>query len=563
MTDKKVRIAAYGMAAVMAASTMSINVQAVKLSDVLPSAGIGVVFSDGVTLAQIQEKVLAEAKQDESMKLSVSEMKAYLEEKKAAPITMISASVVKTAEVQQVLAQIEEAQAAETLAKQEEENQAQQTATVAEETGETVIATVADAASNEAIASGNVSLAAEEVPMASADSSMAAETDGSATGSADGSAAQEDSPAADTSEEDSATVSGNSVSSIAKQETEDLIKEIEQKEITTTQSTAQLAAAQAASMTDEEKEFSNLVIAKVNSYVNVRSDASEEAEVVGKLYDKSVGTYLSEKDGWYEINSGNVTGYVKAEYCVTGKDAIELAKEVGTRIATVTTTTLKVREEASTESTVLGLVPIEEELSVVEEQDGWVKVDIEEGYGWVSMDYVSLRTDFVKAESKEEEEARLAKEAEERRKAQAAASANSKKPESGGNKNYNSASSYIPAGGGSASGNAVAQFALQFKGNPYVWGGTSLTNGADCSGFVMSVYKNFGVNLPHSSTADRSVGSAVGSLAEAQPGDLICYSGHVGLYIGGNQIVHASTSKTGIIVSRADYRNILAIRRIF
>ncbi len=563
MTDKKVRIAAYGMAAVMAASTMSINAQAVKLSDVLPSAGIGVVFSDGVTLAQIQEKVLAEAKQDESMKLSVSEMKAYLEEKKAAPITMISASVVKTAEVQQVLAQIEEAQTAEALAKQEEENQAQQTATVAEETGETVIATVADAASNEAIASGNVSLAAEEMPMASADSSMAAETDGSATGSADGSAAQEDSPAADTSEEDSATVSDNSVSSIAKQETEDLIKEIEQKEITTTQSTAQLAAAQAASMTDEEKEFSNLVIAKVNSYVNVRSDASEEAEVVGKLYDKSVGTYLSEKDGWYEINSGNVTGYVKAEYCVTGKDAIELAKEVGTRIATVTTTTLKVREEASTESTVLGLVPIEEELSVVEEQDGWVKVDIEEGYGWVSMDYVSLRTDFVKAESKEEEEARLAKEAEERRKAQAAASANSKKPESGGNKNYNSASSYIPAGGGSASGNAVAQFALQFKGNPYVWGGTSLTNGADCSGFVMSVYKNFGVNLPHSSTADRSVGSAVGSLAEAQPGDLICYSGHVGLYIGGNQIVHASTSKTGIIVSRADYRNILAIRRIF
>lgn len=563
MTDKKVRIVAYGMAAVMAASTMSINAQAVKLSDVLPSAGIGVVFSDGVTLAQIQEKVLAEAKQDESMKLSVSEMKAYLEEKKAAPITMISASVVKTAEVQQVLAQIEEAQTAEALAKQEEENQAQQTVTTAEETGETVIATVADAASNEAIASGNVSLAAEKVPMASADSSMAAETDGSATTSADNSAAQEDSPAADTSEEDSATVSGNSVSSIAKQETEDLIKEIEQKEITTTQSTAQLAAAQAASMTDEEKEFSNLVIAKVNSYVNVRSDASEEAEVVGKLYDKSVGTYLSEKDGWYEINSGNVTGYVKAEYCVTGKDAIELAKEVGTRIATVTTTTLKVREEASTESTVLGLVPIEEELSVVEEQDGWVKVDIEEGYGWVSMDYVSLRTDFVKAESKEEEEARLAKEAEERRKAQAAASANSKKPESGGNKNYNSASSYIPAGGGSASGNAVAQFALQFKGNPYVWGGTSLTNGADCSGFVMSVYKNFGVNLPHSSTADRSVGSAVGSLAEAQPGDLICYSGHVGLYIGGNQIVHASTSKTGIIVSRADYRNILAIRRIF
>ena len=347
------------------------------------------------------------------------------------------------------------------------------------------------------------------------------------------------------------------------QETKKTDSEIEKKVIETTQSTAELAAAAAASLTDEEREFSNLVIAQVNNYVNVRSDASEDSEVVGKLYDKSVGTYLSEKDGWYEINSGNVTGYVKAEFCVTGSDAIELAKQVGTRIATVTTTTLKVREEASTESTVLGLVPIEEELSVVEENDGWVKVDIEEGYGWVSMEYVSMRTDFVKAESKEEEEARLAKEEEERRKAQAAASANSKKPEASGNKNYNSASSYIPAGGGSASGNAVAQFALQFKGNPYVWGGTSLTNGADCSGFVMSVYKNFGVSLPHSSTADRNVGSSVGSLAEAQPGDIICYSGHVGIYIGGNQIVHASTSKTGIIVSNASYRNILAIRRIF
>lgn len=571
MTHKTGRITAYGMAAVIMASAMSINVQAERLSGLMPSAGIGVTFSSGVTLAKIQERVLAEAAQDENMKLSVSEMKTYLEERKAAPKTIVSASIVKAVEVQQVLAQIEEEQAAkeaEMLAKQETAE-----TTAAEKPEETVIATVADAASNEAIASKNVNEIEEQMPMTSGEDNTHVEN--TQTAGTEGAQSTGDDPA----QSDAATipegtddaVSGNDVKASVKDGTDagaktvisDSVKAIGEKVIETTQSTAELAAAEAVSMTDEEKEFSNLVIAQVNSYVNVRSDANENSEVVGKLYDKSVGTFLSEKDGWYEINSGNVTGYVKGEYCVTGKDAVELAKEVGTRIATVTTTTLKVREDASTEAAVLGLVPIEEELSVVEEQDGWVKVDIEEGCGWVSMDYVTLRTDFVKAESKAEEEARLAKEAEERRKAQAAAAANSTKPGSGSSKSYNSASSFIPAGGGSASGNAVAQFALQFQGNPYVYGGTSLTNGADCSGFVMSVYKNFGVNLPHSSSADRHVGSAVGSLAEAQPGDLICYSGHVALYIGGNQIVHASTSKTGIIVSRANYRNILAIRRIF
>ena len=164
----------------------------------------------------------------------------------------------------------------------------------------------------------------------------------------------------------------------------------------------------------EEKGFKSLVIADVNDYVNVRSLPSEEGEILGKLYDDSVGEFISEQDGWYEITSGSVTGYVKAEYCVTGDDAVDLAKKVGTRIATVTTTTLKVREEPGMDATVLGLVPIEDQLLVTEEMDGWVKVDIEEGYGYVSTDYVTLSTEFVKAESKAEEEARLAKEAAER-----------------------------------------------------------------------------------------------------------------------------------------------------
>lgn len=322
----------------------------------------------------------------------------------------------------------------------------------------------------------------------------------------------------------------------------------------------ELQTAKAASIVNEEEEaFKNLVIAQVDRYVNVRSIPSEEGEIVGKLYDDSVGTFLSETDGWYEITSGAVTGYVKGEYCVTGDAAVELAKEVGTRIAVVNTTTLFVRQDASTESAVLGMVPDQEELLVTEELDGWVKVSIEEGEGYVSTDYVELKTEFVKAESKAEEEARLAKEKAEREKAQAAARAS--QPKQTASASGSSASTSFTSDG--SMGASVAEYALQFVGNPYVYGGTSLTQGADCSGFVLGVYANFGVSLPHSSTADRSQGYAVDGLANAIPGDLICYSGHVGIYIGDGQIVHASTSKTGIIVGRADYRKVLAVRRIF
>lgn len=338
-------------------------------------------------------------------------------------------------------------------------------------------------------------------------------------------------------------------------------KKIEDTVIVSKGYAADLAKASGASEDSEEEDFTNLVIAQVHDYVNVRDLPSEEGEIVGKLYNKSVGNFIEEVDGWYKISSGSVEGYVKGEYCVTGVDAVELAKEVGTRIATVTTTTLKVRESNSTESAVIGLVPIQDELIVTEELDGWVKVNIEEGDGYVSTDFVSLSTEFVKAESKAEEEARLAKEKAEREAAQKAAQKAAAKNSSSSNSNAGGSKTYAPAG--SASGQAVVDFAKQFVGNPYVYGGTSLTNGADCSGFVMSVYANFGVSLPHSSAADRNVGAAVGSIEEAQPGDIICYSGHVGIYAGNGMLVHASTSKTGIIVSSATYRNILSIRRIF
>lgn len=323
---------------------------------------------------------------------------------------------------------------------------------------------------------------------------------------------------------------------------------------------AVMDAAASGRQDSEEELFKNLVIAQVNDYVNIRSMPSEEGEIVGKLYDDSVGTFISEENGWYQITSGTVTGYVKAEYCVTGEAAVELARQVGTRLATVTTTTLYVRKEPTTDSSIIAMVPEGEDYLVLEETDGWIKITSEEGDGFVSKDYVDIRTEFVEAESKAEEEARLAKEAEERRKAREAARASQSTQQAAATQT--TVTDYA-VGEGSELGVAVAEYALQFVGNPYKWGGTSLTDGADCSGFVLSVYANFGVSLPHSSKADRSQGSAVDGLENAQPGDLICYSGHVALYIGNGQIVHAANSKKGIIVSNADYKKILAIRRIF
>lgn len=357
------------------------------------------------------------------------------------------------------------------------------------------------------------------------------------------------------------SVSGNDASDAA-------VKEIKETEEATTTKTVNQKERELANKKEEEG-FKSLVIAQVNDYVNVRSIPSEDGEILGKLYDESVGEFIEEEDGWYKITSGSVTGYVKAEYCVTGDEAVDLAKEVGRRIATVTTTTLKVREEPSLDATVLGLVPIQDQLLVTEEMDDWVKVNIEEGDGYVSLDYVTLSTEFVKAESKEEEEARLAKEEAERKAALEAA----RKAEEKSRKEKQAAQASSDAaaqetvtyasGSGSELGNAVASYACQFVGNPYVYGGTSLTNGADCSGFVMSVYANFGVSLPHSSAADRNVGTAVDGLANAQPGDIVCYSGHVAIYIGNGQIVHASTAKTGIKISDVNYRTPLGIRRIF
>ena len=349
-------------------------------------------------------------------------------------------------------------------------------------------------------------------------------------------------------------------------------------------------------------EFADIAVAQVNHYVNVRQEPDTESEILGKLYDKSAATVLeTTEDGWYRITSGNVNGYVKAEYVVVGDE--ELARSVGTRLATVTTTTLFVRTEPTTEAKVLTMLPDGDDVVVTDEStEGWAKVSTADGDGYVALDYVTLSTEYIHAESKAEEEARLAREeaerqaaaraAEEARKAREAEAARAAaeqeaarkaaekqevKKSGAGSSSGSSAGSSSGGSAGSGSGSsagqsaqtassngqAVVDYARQFLGNPYVSGGNSLTNGTDCSGFVKGVYAAFGINLPRTSSEQRSVGYAV-SLSEIQLGDIVCYSGHVGIYAGNNTLIHASNEKTGItLTSPVTYRSVLAVRRIF
>lgn len=330
---------------------------------------------------------------------------------------------------------------------------------------------------------------------------------------------------------------------------------------------------------EESSKYEKLALAKVNNYLNIRKKPAEDAEIVGKLYKGAAGEIIKkDKNGWVKIQSGDVTGWVKEEFLVTGNNIPEYAEEICGKKATVTTETLKVREKASTDAKVVTLIPEGEEFQVLKEKKEWIAIKVDEDVrGFVSKDYVDIEFDFDDAVSIEEEKradeeaARLAEEQEQSQNSNNNSSGNSNNSNSGSSSNNSSSNSTNKNDSGSSvpsssSGSSVANYALQFVGNPYVYGGTSLTNGTDCSGFTMSVYKNFGVSINRTSRAQASNGRAV-STDEVQPGDLIFYKngstiGHVAIYIGNGQVVHASSRKTGIKVSNMNYRTPYCARRI-
>lgn len=370
-----------------------------------------------------------------------------------------------------------------------------------------------------------------------------------------------------------------------------------------------------------KSEYENVGISVAADYVNVRKKPNTDSKVVGKLYRGSAAKIVKKVGDWVKIKSGQVEGYIMSDYLAIGYSAEKMVDKFGTKIATVNTETLKVREAKNTDCAVLTLVSGEESFEVIREDKDWVKIMVDgDTKGFVSKEYVDITVKFKKAVSIEEEReaarkkaaaeaaaARAEQEAQQRQQQQASSNSSSSgsssssssssssgssshKSSSGSsssshksssskssNKSSSSSSSNKSSGGGNSSngsgdvigsgdGSAIASYALQFVGNPYVYGGTSLTNGTDCSGFTMSVFRKFGISLPRTSGSQSGVGRKI-SVSEARAGDLIFYArnghvNHVALCIGGGRVVHASNPSVGITTSNIGYRTPYCARRV-
>ena len=292
-------------------------------------------------------------------------------------------------------------------------------------------------------------------------------------------------------------------------------------------------------------EFEGKCLAYVDEAVNVREEPDEESERVGSLPVHGIALVVDKGDTWTKIESGITVGYVRNDFLLFGDTAGAYAEETCPKKAVVNTETLYVRANQDEASDCLTMIGEGETYEVVPSDgdvDEWVHIKVDADIeGFVSADYVDVSYGFSHALSVAEEE-EIRKKEEEAEAARLAEMTSTKRQE-------------------------IVNYALQFVGNPYVYGGTSLTNGTDCSGFTMSVYAHFGYGLPRTA-AQQMAGITNVSLDSIQPGDLLFYKdksgnvGHVTMYIGGGQVVHASSSTTGIIVSGLGYRTPCGAARV-
>lgn len=368
----------------------------------------------------------------------------------------------------------------------------------------------------------------------------------------------------------------------------------------------------------KKSDFENIAVSQVTDYVNVRSEPNTSSAVQGKIYNNCAATILETVEGengqWYKIQSGTVTGYIKAQYFITGAAAETLAQQIGKEFATINTSSLRLREKPDLTSNTLTLLSEGAEYVVLSEEGDFFKIAVDNDLiGYVAKSYIKTTIRFDQAVSLAEEAARKQEEEQRKKAADEAMAAleevrrvEAKKDDASGTGQTASASETVgviapnpeqgssatvaapiataaetqaandqtpigpgagsSGGSGSAGGTAVASatrtaiiaYAHQFLGNPYVYGGTSLTNGADCSGFTQAIFANFDIAIGRSSRDQAAKGKTI-AVTDIQPGDLLFYASgdyinHVALYIGGGQVIHASNSTTGIIISPYNYR---------
>lgn len=335
--------------------------------------------------------------------------------------------------------------------------------------------------------------------------------------------------------------------------------------------------------TATESKYANKAVADIYSTttLNIRKKGSINAKIVGKMKKGNIATVLKKGSEWSKVRSGNVTGYVKNQYLVFGDEIENFAKQNVKKVVKVQTETLRVRKKASTNSKIVTLVSEDDKLKVKKQTDDWAKVKVDGQTGYVSKDYAKVTYSFGKAKSMkqiqaEQEAKKRAEEAARNKPVSTTSSSHTSNTgttsgsTTGSTQTTKKASVSVSSNGSSATGSRIVSYAQQFVGNPYRYGGNSLTSGIDCSGFTQQIMAKFGYSISRTSSSQSGDGRAV-STSNLRAGDLVFYGDggsidHVALYIGGGQVVHVSNSapypRGGIKISNVNYRTPICARRI-